>query len=85
MRKFVYVDTESTGLDADKDKLIEMAYAIENGPIKELYFGVREVTEFIADLTKRGYNISPPDHSAAGDVRSLREIHVALVQEREDA
>lgn len=165
MRKFVYVDTESTGLEADKDKLTEVAYAIENGPIKELYFGVHEVPDFIAELTKfyergidkkplskmmdfhnfredtkdmtmvaanpahdkaflqkaglfgfhyrmldissfgmaclrlnempgmkdlyeeltkRGYNISPPDHSAAGDVRSMREIHVALVQERDD-
>lgn len=56
MRK-VFLDVESTGLDPINDKLIEVSWAVEKGPIKTNYLGVTEVPPFIDDLigfTKRG-------------------------------
>ncbi len=68
MRDFVFVDTETTGLDPEKDLLVELSYAVNTGPIKTLYFGRYEVPEFIDNLigfTKRGI---------AGRVSSPREF-----------
>lgn len=64
MRDFVFVDTETTGLDSTTDSLVEMSYAINDGPIKTLYFGMYEVPPFIDNLigfSKRGIagKISP--------------------------
>lgn len=51
-RKFVFVDCETTGLDAKADKLVEVTYAVnEEDPIT-LFFGVKKVPAFIDDLTK---------------------------------
>jgi len=52
MRDFVFVDTETTGLDDKKDELVELSYAINDGSIKTLFFGVEEVPDFIDQLTK---------------------------------
>jgi DNA polymerase III alpha subunit (gram-positive type) len=57
MRNLVFVDTETQGLDPENDKLIELSWAVNDGPIKTIYFGVEEVSEFIDNLigfTKRG-------------------------------
>ncbi|QNN99184.1 DNA polymerase III subunit [Streptomyces phage Faust] len=51
-RNFVFVDCETTGLDAQKDKLVEVTYAFENEEPKTLFFGVKKVPAFIDDLTK---------------------------------
>ncbi len=56
-RNLVFVDTETTGLDPDNDKLVELSWAVNDGPIKTLYFGIEEVPSFIDKLigfTKRG-------------------------------
>jgi len=50
VRPFVYVDTETTGLNPVEDRLVEVSYALEDGPIYTLYFGVEEVPEFIDEL-----------------------------------
>ncbi|UTN92335.1 DnaQ-like DNA polymerase III subunit [Streptomyces phage Stigma] len=52
MKELVFVDTETTGLDASSDKLVELSYATLNSDIKTLYFGVTEVPDFIDNLTK---------------------------------
>lgn len=57
MRDLIFVDTETTGLDCDNDKLVEVSYAGLTGPVNTLFFGVEEVPEFIDNLigfTKRG-------------------------------
>lgn len=57
MKNLIFVDTETTGLDPDNDKLVELSWAVNDGPIKTIYFGVKEVPEFIDNLigfTKRG-------------------------------
>jgi len=51
-RDFVFVDCETTGLDPKNDKLVELTYGINNDPLQTLYFGVKEVSEFIDNLTK---------------------------------
>ena len=52
VRPLVYLDTETTGLDASTDKLWELSYAVGNGEVKSLYFGVTDVSDFIDGLTK---------------------------------
>src|ERR1044072_1321664 len=52
MKELVFVDTETTGLDASSDYLVELSYARLDGDIKTLYFGVKEVPDFIDNLTK---------------------------------
>ena len=52
MKKFVFVDTETTGLDPKNDKLVELTYAVENEKPVTLFFGVKKVPAFIDDLTK---------------------------------
>lgn len=62
MRKFVFVDTETTGLDSSSDSLVELSYATLDSEIKTLYFGVTEVPDFIDSLTKfyeRGVDKQP--------------------------
>lgn len=62
MRKFVFVDCETTGLDCKKDKLVEVTYAVENEEPVTLFFGVKKVPAFIDDLTKfsaRGVDKEP--------------------------
>lgn len=57
VRKLIFVDTETTGLDPVTDQLVELSYAEEDGPIITLYFGVETVPESIDKLigfTKRG-------------------------------
>lgn len=51
MRKFVFVDTETTGLNPQIDSLVEVTYAVENEKPVTLYFGVKEVPPFIDNLT----------------------------------
>lgn len=56
-RKLVFVDLETTGLDYESDRIVELAYAVEDGPIKTLYFGVKTVPDFIDSMigfTERG-------------------------------
>ncbi|UUG69410.1 exonuclease [Streptomyces phage Sham] len=52
MRKFVFVDCETTGLDAKADKLVEVTYAVNEEEPVTLFFGVKKVPAFIDDLTK---------------------------------
>jgi DNA polymerase III epsilon subunit-like protein len=48
---FVFTDLETTGLDPDRDRIVELAYGVGlEGPIETLYFGVQEVPPFIDDL-----------------------------------
>jgi DNA polymerase III alpha subunit (gram-positive type) len=57
MRKLIFVDTETTGLDANNDRLVELTWAPEEGDPRTLWFGVKEVPEFIDNLigfTARG-------------------------------
>lgn len=49
-RALIFVDTETTGLDPEKDRLIELSWARETGPVKTLYFGVQEVPKIVDDL-----------------------------------
>jgi len=51
-KALVFVDCETTGLDAKKDKLVEVTYAVENEEPVTLFFGVKKVPAFIDDLTK---------------------------------
>ncbi len=51
-RKFVFADVETTGLNAQSDKLVELTYAVEDGPLTTLFFGVKSVPAYIDDLTK---------------------------------
>lgn len=52
MKDLVFVDCETTGLDASKDLLVEVTYAVEQCTPTTLYFGVKKVPAFIDDLTK---------------------------------
>lgn len=57
MRKFIFADVESTGLDPDQDELVELTYATRHGEPQTLWFGVQAVPPFIDNLigfTKRG-------------------------------
>lgn len=57
MREFIFCDVETTGLDAENDKLVELTWATREGEPETLWFGVTEVPEFIDNLigfTKRG-------------------------------
>jgi|SRR5882757_8383762 len=51
-RRLVFVDCETTGLDAKADKLVEVTYAVNEGEPVTLFFGVKKVPAFIDDLTK---------------------------------
>lgn len=51
-RDFVFVDCETTGLDAKTDKLVEVTYAVNDNEPVTLFFGVKRVPAFIDDLTK---------------------------------
>lgn len=42
---YVYIDVETGGLDPTKDSLLEVSYAIGNGPIKTLYPDLRWALE----------------------------------------
>jgi DNA polymerase III alpha subunit (gram-positive type) len=56
MRNLIFLDCETTGLDPDNDKLVELSWAVNDGPINTVYFGVEEVPKFIDNLisfTKR--------------------------------
>lgn len=50
MRELIFVDTETTGLDEANDKLVELTWAREEGDPTTLYFGVKEVPDFIDKL-----------------------------------
>lgn len=52
MRHFLFVDTETTGLDSRRDKLVELSYALNDGAIRTLYFGVTKVPPYIETLIK---------------------------------
>lgn len=52
MRELVFVDTETTGLNPETDLLVELTYAVEDDDPVTLFFGVKEVPDFIDDLTK---------------------------------
>lgn len=56
-KKLIFVDTETTGLDATQDELVELSYADLYGPVRTLYFGVEKVSPFIDEFigfTRRG-------------------------------
>jgi len=52
MKKLVFVDTETTGLNPQTDKLVEVTYAVNEEEPVTLFFGVKKVPAFIDDLTK---------------------------------
>ena len=57
MRELIFVDTETTGLDPAEDSLVELTWARRTGDPKTLWFGVKQVPEFIDNFigfTKRG-------------------------------
>lgn len=57
MRDLIFVDTETTGLDAEKNELVELTWAPLEGDPHTLWFGVEQVPPFIDELigfTKRG-------------------------------
>lgn len=51
-RNLVFVDCETTGLDSQKDLLVEVTYAVEDCEPRTLFFGVKRVPAFIDDLIK---------------------------------
>lgn len=57
MRNLIFVDTETGGLDHETDPLVELTWAHREGEPKTIWFGVKEVPEFIDNLigfTERG-------------------------------
>lgn len=69
MRELIFVDTETTGLDAENDELVELTWARREGEPETLWFGVTEVPEFIDNLigfTKRGISGRRSDNFAVG-------------------
>jgi hypothetical protein len=58
VRNLIFVDTESTGLADNPDaEIVELTWATLEGEPETLWFGVKEVPEFIDNLigfTKRG-------------------------------
>lgn len=52
LRKLIFLDTETTGLDPLSNSLIELSYATIDSDIKTLYFGITEVSDFIDNLIK---------------------------------
>lgn len=70
MRELIFVDTETTGLDSGKDALVELTWARRTGEPQTLWFGVKEVPEFIDNLigfTKRGIAGRVSDNFAVQD------------------
>lgn len=52
-RELIFVDTESTGLaDNPEAEMWELSWARRGGDIRTLWFGFKEVPEFIDNLTK---------------------------------
>lgn len=68
MRDLIFVDTESTGLADNPDaEIVELTWATIDSEPETLYFGVKEVPEFIDNLigfTKRGIAGRVSDHFA---------------------
>lgn len=67
MRELIFVDTETTGLDPDSDKLVELTWATRDSEPETLWFGITEVPEFIDGLikfTERGISGRRSDHFA---------------------
>lgn len=67
MRKLIFVDTETTGLDVENDELVELTWADIDSEPETLLFGVKEVPEFIDGLikfTERGIAGRVSDHFA---------------------
>lgn len=61
-KKLVFIDCETTGLDPNSDKMVELTYAVNEDVPKTLYFGIKKVPAFIDDLTKftaRGVHLQP--------------------------
>jgi len=57
MRNLIFVDTETTGLDPYDASLVELTWATLDSEPQTLWFGVKEVPDFIDNLigfTKRG-------------------------------
>lgn len=52
MRDLIFVDTETGGLDAETDPLVELTWAHRDGEAKTLWFGVNEVNPFVDNLIK---------------------------------
>lgn len=73
-RKYIFVDTETAGLDARTDKLVEVSYAVERGPIKTLYFGVTEVPEFVDNLIKFTERGIAGKLSSQDELNEFREV-----------
>jgi DNA polymerase III alpha subunit (gram-positive type) len=70
-RKFVFLDVETTGLSPTTDNIVELSYAIDDGPIVTLNSGVKRVSEAIDNLikfTERGLADKPPCTQADVDV-----------------
>jgi len=49
-RELIFVDTETTGFDAQTERLVELSWGRETGPVNTLYFGVKEVPPHIDEL-----------------------------------
>jgi|SRR6478752_6045173 len=65
MRDLIFLDTETGGLDANNDPLVELTWARREGEPQTLWFGVKEVPEFIDNLikfTERGIAGRVSDH-----------------------
>ena len=66
-RELIFVDTETTGLDPETEKLVELTWATSTSEPETLWFGVQEVPEFVDNLigfTKRGIAGRQSDHFA---------------------
>lgn len=80
MKKLIFVDTETTGLDPEQDTLVELSYATFNSysrsPVKTLYFGVESVPPFIDDFikfTERGIAGKKSSEEEINDFLTLSE------------
>jgi DNA polymerase III epsilon subunit-like protein len=52
MRELVFLDVETTGLNPSGDRIVELTYGLGYSKLQTLYFGVKEVPEFIDNLIK---------------------------------
>lgn len=77
VRTKVFLDVESTGLNPQEDRLVELTYAVEQDDPITLFFGVQEVPDFIDGL------IGFTDRGIAGLESSEEEVRKFLDASRD--
>lgn len=70
-RPLVYVDCETTGLDPDRHEIWEIVESFAAGVLN------LDHVPSLSEICER-LDIAPGDHTAAGDVRAVRDAHQTL-------